>query len=91
MIYFKTYEEFGTYLPTPYDSPKISSFAQQTPNGLAGTYDNTMASSDTALDNDFKKVSRDMNPDNEMKIPVKRKRKIRRKFDKKLKEYKRKF
>ena len=87
MIYFKTFEEFGTYLPMPYDSPKISSYAQQTPNGMAGTYDNSVASSDTALDNDFKKVSRDMNPDNEMKKVIKRKRK----FNKKLKEYKRRF
>jgi hypothetical protein len=65
MKYFKLYEEFGTYLPTPFDSPKITNFSQQTPNGLGGSYDNTMnwKKIDSPLDNEFKRFSRDFSQD----------------------------
>ena len=35
MIFIKTYEQFEDYQPMPFDSPKLTSYSQQTPNGLA--------------------------------------------------------
>jgi hypothetical protein len=66
MKYLKLFEEFGTYLPTPFDSPKITDFGQQTPNGLGGSYDDSMnwKKIDSPLDNEFKTFARDYSKDN---------------------------
>lgn len=71
MKYFKKYENFGDYQPMPFDSPKITDYSQQTPNGLAGSYDpnNDTYLKDVPLnnDNDFNRFSRDMSPNNKVK------------------------
>jgi hypothetical protein len=63
MKYFKKFDEinenFGEYQPTPFDSPKLTSYTQQTPNGMAGSYDASQDTYklDTPLENEFKKFS----------------------------------
>ncbi len=77
MKYFKTYENFGNYQPTPFDSPKLTDYSQQTPNGLAGDYNpnEDTYKMDLPLENEFKRFSRDMSPDNILK----RKKRINKK------------
>jgi hypothetical protein len=84
MIYLKSFENFGSYTPTPFDSPKLTSYAQQTPNGLAGTYDDSInwKKLDSPLDNEYKRLSADLSPDNKMT------RRKRKRFKKKVKFFK---
>lgn len=82
MKYFKTFESFGDYQPSPFDSPKITSFVQGTPNGLAGASGvDGIIDPKVDVDEEFDRISRDLEPDN--KIGKKRK-----KFNKKVKHFK---
>lgn len=85
MKYLKTYEEIGAAMTTPFDSPKINSYSQQTPNGLGGTFN---LANDTYIkdlpinnDNDFKRIARDMDNNKNVK---------KKKFNKKVKHFKNK-
>jgi len=82
MIYLKTYESFGSYTPTAFDSPKLTSYAQQTPNGLAGSYDSSISWENlgSVLNNEYKRLTDDLSRNNKLK---KRKR-----FNKKVKFFK---
>jgi hypothetical protein len=90
MKYFKKIDEinenFGEYQPMPFDSPKLTSYTQQTPNGMAGSYDasNDTYKKDTPLENEFKKFSQNYSEEN----TGKKRRKFMKKFGKKVKDFK---
>ncbi len=89
MKYFKTIDEinenFGAYQPTPFDSPKLTSYTQQTPNGMAGSYDSSQDTYklDTPLENEFKKFSQNYSQEHK-----KSRRRFMKKFGKKVKDFK---
>jgi len=74
MKWFKKFEDFNMYEPTPMDSPKLTSYAQSTPNGMAGSYDNNInwKKLDAPLDNEFKRLSNDLSPSNKLRRRLKR-------------------
>jgi len=57
-------ERFGSYSPTPQESPKINQYSQGTPNGMAGTSDPSMntVDPDDQIKVGYKRFTRDFNP-----------------------------
>lgn len=78
MKYILTFEKFGEYLPLPFDlnNSKITDFSQQTPNGMSGTSieNNDLVKSDDLVDDQVKRLARDIEPE----INRKRRRKLKK-------------